>query len=416
LPNGEIHDFTFDKRSPKKGLFVAVRYYGIYYGTVETNGTVSSTFVKITDTNLTAKIPSGAGQHHNYSRLEFDPDSSDILYLARHWPAGGVFRIRLGFNASTGQRLAVSSSDFIKSVDEVITARVDALGSERSPRDSTAASDVINLLITKEHVFAGVTCGDTIDVGGINYCGGLVQWAKTAQSENYFWRIGGPSSIGVTSKTIAIGGVAQDPFYPDTIFAVTHRFTLKASRDADQLYRGEENYKPMHIWRSVNGGATFNKLEYWQSEHRFPEAVTMAFFPDSPDSMIMPTHGNGIWIAARYTGPPYIVPPPKAVADTSQGNQNLPKRFALHANYPNPFNPTTVIKYDLPKAAHVTLTIYDVLGRKVRTLLDKDMLAGYQSIVWEGKDDRDVPVASGIYLYRIQAAAFIKVKKMMLLR
>ncbi|NUO81211.1 T9SS type A sorting domain-containing protein, partial [candidate division KSB1 bacterium] len=79
-------------------------------------------------------------------------------------------------------------------------------------------------------------------------------------------------------------------------------------------------------------------------------------------------------------------------------------------------NPRTVIKYDLPKAAHVTLTIYDVLGRKVRTLLDKDVAAGYQSIHWEGKDDRGAPVASGLYLYRIQAAAFIKVKKMMLLR
>ncbi|NUO80309.1 hypothetical protein HUU05_09560, partial [candidate division KSB1 bacterium] len=292
LPNGEVHDFTFDKRSPKKGLFVAVRFYGIYYGTVETNGTVSSSFVKITDTNLTDKIRSDAGRWHNYSRLEFDPDSSDILYVARHWPAGGVFRIRLGFNASTGQRLPVSSSDFIKSVDEVITASVDPLGAERTPRDSTAASDVINLLITKDHVFAGVTCGDTLDLDNVNYCGGLVQWAKTAQPENYFWRIGGPSAVGGTSRTIAIGGLSQDPLYPDTIFAVTHRFTLKADRDIDQLFRGEENYKPMHVWRSVDAGATFNKLEYWQSEHRFPEAVTMAFFPDSPDSMVMPTHGN----------------------------------------------------------------------------------------------------------------------------
>ena len=416
LPNGEIYAFTFDRRNPKKGLFVAVRNNGLYYTQVETNGTANN-FVKIDDDSLKAKISGNPGNWHNYSRLEFDPYDDDVLYVSRFYPGGGVFKITL--SVSGGNRASITNGgaynqDFITSVKEVINGRVDAAGGEKPGNRSNLTADVINLLITQDYVYAGVTCGDKEDNANGNYSGGLVQWAKGDTS--YSWRIGGPLGIGTVPKTIAIGGLAQDPLYPDTIFAVTERYKLKAKRTAGNMLAGEENYKVMNIWRSTDGGNTFSSLHYWQTEHRFPSAVSMSFFPDSPDSMIMPTHGNGIWIGHRYDGPPYGPGGTGKVNAPDSNQTQLPKRFALHANYPNPFNPTTIIKYDLPKAAHVKLTIYDVLGRRVRTLIDKEFEAGYQRAQWDGKSDRGMPVASGIYLYRLHTPFFTKVRKMTLLR
>jgi hypothetical protein len=94
----------------------------------------------------------------------------------------------------------------------------------------------------------------------------------------------------------------------------------------------------------------------------------------------------------------------------------LPAAFALHQNYPNPFNPVSTLRYDLPQRAEVVLTIYDILGRDVRTLVRGVEELGYRSVTWDGTDDRGRPVSSGVYLYRIQTAGFSETRKMVLLR
>ena len=70
-------------------------------------------------------------------------------------------------------------------------------------------------------------------------------------------------------------------------------------------------------------------------------------------------------------------------------------------NYPNPFNPSTTIKFDLRKAGYVNLEIYNIKGQKVRTLIDQQQEAGYHSKVWNGIDDSGNPIGSGIYFYRL---------------
>ena len=82
--------------------------------------------------------------------------------------------------------------------------------------------------------------------------------------------------------------------------------------------------------------------------------------------------------------------------------QSTPREFALHQNFPNPFNPDTTIKYDLAESADVTLQIYNVLGQVVRTLVASEAQnAGRYQIRWNGMDDRGVSVSSGIYFYQI---------------
>ncbi len=94
----------------------------------------------------------------------------------------------------------------------------------------------------------------------------------------------------------------------------------------------------------------------------------------------------------------------------------LPEDFALHQNYPNPFNPTTQIRYDLPEDQFVSITIYDVMGRKIRSLMNTSQTAGYYTIRWDAKNDIGEGVAAGMYIYTIQAGDFRAMKKMVLLK
>jgi hypothetical protein len=98
------------------------------------------------------------------------------------------------------------------------------------------------------------------------------------------------------------------------------------------------------------------------------------------------------------------------------GETNLPKEFSLSQNYPNPFNPQTVIQYALPHDCEVHITIYNILGQKVRTLVNEHQMAGYKRVEWDSKSDQGEEVASGIYFYRIHAGKFEQVKKMALIK
>jgi len=101
----------------------------------------------------------------------------------------------------------------------------------------------------------------------------------------------------------------------------------------------------------------------------------------------------------------------------------IPETYQLHNNYPNPFNPSTTILYDLPYQSRVTLKVYSILGQEVRTLLDGDENAGFRSIQWNGRDNNGMQVSSGVYFFRINAQpfdgkahAFSQVRKMLLMK
>ena len=95
---------------------------------------------------------------------------------------------------------------------------------------------------------------------------------------------------------------------------------------------------------------------------------------------------------------------------------DIPKDFVLHHNYPNPFNPTTTIRYDLPKDSKVQIMIYDIMGRVVRILVNEKQNGGYKSIIWNGTNDFGQEVGMGMYFYRISAGGFVQIKKMVLLK
>lgn len=100
--------------------------------------------------------------------------------------------------------------------------------------------------------------------------------------------------------------------------------------------------------------------------------------------------------------------------------QPIPDKFEVFPNYPNPFNSQTVIKYAIPVQSDVLINIYDLLGRKVKTLTNNRHEAKYYTLVWDGKDEQGRLAASGLYFLRITArnenTTFIKTKKMVMIR
>jgi hypothetical protein len=102
--------------------------------------------------------------------------------------------------------------------------------------------------------------------------------------------------------------------------------------------------------------------------------------------------------------------------DDPGGSDALPRTFVVQQNYPNPFNPSTVISYSLPERADVEVSIFNVLGQKITTLVRKSQPAGEYTTVWNGSDATGHPVASGIYFYRVQAGHNVQTRKMMLLK
>jgi len=132
-----------------------------------------------------------------------------------------------------------------------------------------------------------------------------------------------------------------------------------------------------------------------------------------------PLTPEGLQIVDRYGNPMEIASLVNELGD----NQAMPRRFELEQSYPNPFNPETTIKFSMPHAGEVRLTVYDINGREVCTLVKGQWAAGFHSVIWNGRDRHGQRVATGMYFYRIdfkptggQKKRYMEVKKMILMK
>jgi hypothetical protein len=104
------------------------------------------------------------------------------------------------------------------------------------------------------------------------------------------------------------------------------------------------------------------------------------------------------------------------VTDVEEEPAVKPSDFKLYQNYPNPFNPATTIKFKMPRAAKVTLQIFDSNGKRIRTLLTGNLPSGEHNITWDGTNDSGQRVSSGMYFYKLLSGRFISVKRMLLVK
>ena len=94
----------------------------------------------------------------------------------------------------------------------------------------------------------------------------------------------------------------------------------------------------------------------------------------------------------------------------------LPNQYTLYQNYPNPFNPVTVIQYDLPKLSNVKLSIYDLSGRQVRSLINESQAPGMKTIIWDARDETGNKMGAGVYIYQLKTDNYVASKKMILVK
>ncbi len=123
-------------------------------------------------------------------------------------------------------------------------------------------------------------------------------------------------------------------------------------------------------------------------------------YRESDRTIVVGTHGRGVFSTQIPSTPLSVKPTP-----------TTPQQFALEQNFPNPFNPTTTIRYTLPTSSKVKLTIYDIQGREIATLVNEEQSAGWKEVQWNCTG-----VSSGIYFYRVQAGSFVEIKRMVYLK
>ncbi len=128
------------------------------------------------------------------------------------------------------------------------------------------------------------------------------------------------------------------------------------------------------------------------------------------------THFKSIWRNVMIPAGVIPLSTPNIIYKPEDDGELLPIKFVLQQNYPNPFNPATTIEYSIPERSHVTIDICNVLGQRVRSLVDREEAAGSYKIAWNGADDSGGLVATGVYLYRFQAGDRVQTKKMLLLK
>jgi len=161
--------------------------------------------------------------------------------------------------------------------------------------------------------------------------------------------------------------------------------------------------------------ASFGNIPAGDSANNASDPYSFTVVPNITDaladfSLFISANQDSYQTVAYFT---VALGPPLGIAE---GEHQLPYAYALLQNYPNPMRNITTIRYQLPKKEKVSLKIYDVVGRLVKTLINESKEPGYYTIHWHGKDDRERKASAGVYFYRIQAGTYTNTKKMVLFK
>ena len=139
--------------------------------------------------------------------------------------------------------------------------------------------------------------------------------------------------------------------------------------------------------------------------------VTVSFTPEAAGE-----YTGSVAITSNDTNNPEATITLSGTGNGSGADDLIPMVTELQGNYPNPFNPTTTIRYALNTDEKVEIEIYNIKGQTVKTLVNEDQAAGYHSVVWNGKDNSNKQSASGIYFYKFKAGNIVSMKKMILMK
>jgi hypothetical protein len=140
-------------------------------------------------------------------------------------------------------------------------------------------------------------------------------------------------------------------------------------------------------------------------------------FTSSSSVLASPTYGMDVKGTPQgASGMNFSLSSVATSVEQDQSSALVPSQYALEQNYPNPFNPTTQILFSLPNSERVSLTIYNLIGQKIATLVDGTMAAGSHVVTWNGRDSRGMQLPSGVYFYRLESPGFSAARRMLMLK
>jgi subtilisin family serine protease len=229
---------------------------------------------------------------------------------------------------------------------------------------------------------------------GVNWNGGL----------NYFWQSAAPVPVPVSFGTIT-GGLAQTVFPPPATITQNALTSLYYTQLVTASGR----------WLTIESGGAGMVAPGDSALLGFKVQTALLGSGVSNAALLI---SNNDPISGMLTVP-VVVDVLSSAADLPTG---LPEQYALSQNYPNPFNPQTRIQFALPQASQVRITLYNILGQEVVTLVNGEMPAGYHASTWDGRNAAGGKVGSGVYFYRIEATGtangelFTDLKKMILVK
>jgi len=172
--------------------------------------------------------------------------------------------------------------------------------------------------------------------------------------------------------------------------------------------------KGFNIYRSTSDSTGFVKINNKLIEIISPYETTISLYY-SDHSIVQSGLTYYYKLEQINIGGGKVLYGPKSIF-VEKGTLGIPLKYNLSQCYPNPFNPSTTIKFAIPRKSHVIIEVFNLLGQNVATLLDEEKLPGYYKAIWDGKDNHGLPLSSGLYFYRIKTKNYSNTKKMILIR
>ena len=254
------------------------------------------------------------------------------------------------------------------------------------------------------------------------YLAGEIDNARSIKSEsgNNGWNFGSYTT-NIFGDSV-LGGGNQSYWDPNAIVLPDNKIRIFTMNQHGHPVPPEVPKGTIYSFTSNNHGATFiQDLDYRLRFDDYDEFEVISL--NDPKVILLPDGRYRMYVASMIrTGQGNdeikwsIISATTSSSVTVEPQPRIPSIINLHQNYPNPFNPITSLRYDLPEDGLVNITVYDMMGRIVKTLVNISQTAGYKSIVWDTVDDRGHSVSAGLYIYSITAGNYRSNKKMILLK
>ncbi len=244
---------------------------------------------------------------------------------------------------------------------------------------------------------------------------------KWSKCETSYLLVSHDNGLTWTTHTHRYSDISMMTFVDDQHgWALSNRSTILRTTDGGDTWNivnNELNEAIKILFTDTLHGYYFNNLSLYETKdggaswQLYSDLVfPYEFYPY--DCAL--TGSDTLWFATEHGGVFQVNL--SQLTSINNSKKQLPLQTVLFPNYPNPFNPSTTIEYELPMSGFVRLTVYNLLGQKVRTLVNTRQTAGLHRIVWDGCDESGLPVSSGVYFYQLRTDAKTQTQKMMLLR